>query len=175
MYADIKKPVMIAISGKKNSGKTTLITRLIPLLLERGLKVATIKHDGHFFSPDVPGTDSFRHLAAGACGAAVFDGEKFMLTRMIKTDEMKLADFFPDANLILIEGLKDSSYPKLELIRNGTGEDKVCRESSVFAYATDLPAGSIITDKPVLDLNCPEEIAEAVIQIILTEDNMTHE
>ena len=49
-------PVIAAVSGIKNTGKTTLITRLIPCLTRRGLKTAVIKHDGHEFEADVPGT-----------------------------------------------------------------------------------------------------------------------
>lgn len=66
------KQKIIAISGVKNSGKTTLITNLIPLLKEKGIKIATIKHDGHDFDPDVEGTDSYRHRKAGAYGVGSF-------------------------------------------------------------------------------------------------------
>ena len=53
-----KKPLILAVCGVKNSGKTILIQKLIPLLQNQGLKVAAVKHDGHDFEPDVPGTDS---------------------------------------------------------------------------------------------------------------------
>ncbi len=46
-----------------NAGKTTLITRLLPVLTDYGLKVATVKHDGHEFEGDVPGTDTYRHMS----------------------------------------------------------------------------------------------------------------
>ena len=51
-----KKPLILAVCGVKNSGKTTLIQKLIPLLQNQGLKVAAVKHDGHDFEPDVPVT-----------------------------------------------------------------------------------------------------------------------
>jgi molybdopterin-guanine dinucleotide biosynthesis protein B len=70
-----KRACVVAVSGIKNSGKTSLIEKLLPALTRRGLRVATVKHDGHRFEPDRPGTDSFRHLTAGAVGTAVFDGE----------------------------------------------------------------------------------------------------
>lgn len=106
---------IIAVSGEKNSGKTTLISRLLPLLTEKGLNVAVIKHDGHSFSPDVPGTDTHAFMQAGAVGAAVYDGEKFMLTRKVSVCADFLISQFPDADLIIIEGLKNSSLPKLML------------------------------------------------------------
>ena len=66
-----RKQYVIAVCGRKNSGKTTLIERMIRELSERGLKTAVIKHDGHDFTCDIPGTDSDRFMEAGAAGAAV--------------------------------------------------------------------------------------------------------
>ena len=111
----VSRPVVFAISGEKNSGKTTLIEAVLPILAERGYRVAVIKHDGHSFEPDVPGTDTRRFFEAGAVGTAVFDGEKFMLVKRQAVNETLLFEAFPDADLILIEGLKDSGYAKLFL------------------------------------------------------------
>lgn len=106
-------PFVFAISGYKNSGKTTLITRLIPELTKRGYKVAVIKHDGHDFESDVPGTDSYRHQKAGAYGTAVFSRNRFLVTKECQgITEQELFAAFPEADIILIEGLKHSSYPK---------------------------------------------------------------
>ena len=57
---------VIAVSGVKNSGKTTLIEKLLPALNARGVKTAVLKHDGHSFAADREGTDTCRFLAAGA-------------------------------------------------------------------------------------------------------------
>lgn len=112
-----KPPFVFAVSGYKNSGKTTLICRLIPELKSRGYRVAVIKHDGHDFVGDVPGTDSFCHREAGAWGCAVFSEKRIMITREIEEedripDERMLIKAFPGADIILLEGLKNSSYPK---------------------------------------------------------------
>lgn len=109
------KPLIFAVSGEKNSGKTTLIEAVLPILTARGYSIAVVKHDGHSFAPDVPGTDTRRFFDAGAMGTAVFDGEKFMLVKRQPVDETQLFEAFPEADLILIEGLKGSSYPKLFL------------------------------------------------------------
>lgn len=110
---DVKHPFFYCICGYKNSGKTTLITKLISILKERGYRVAVIKHDGHDFESDVPGTDSWRHQKAGAYGTAVFSGQRMMVTKECRDiNEEQLAAFFPEADIILIEGLKHSSYPK---------------------------------------------------------------
>jgi molybdopterin-guanine dinucleotide biosynthesis protein MobB len=107
------KPFFFAISGYKNSGKTTMITRLIPELNNLGLKVAVIKHDGHDFESDVPDTDSWRHQKAGAYGTAVFSKNRVLITKECTgIDEKQIALAFTEADVILIEGLKNSDYPK---------------------------------------------------------------
>lgn len=113
-----KEPFVLAISGVKNSGKTTLITRILPILNEMGLKVAVVKHDGHEFEADVPGTDTYRQMEAGAYGTAVFSKSKFMVVkREPSVSAEQLMGFFPEADVILLEGMKYSHFPKLELIR----------------------------------------------------------
>ena len=76
----LKRPAVLAVSGVHNSGKTTLLEKLLPMLRSRGLKVGVIKHDGHDFTPDVPGTDSYRLREAGAEGVAVYSGTRYLLT-----------------------------------------------------------------------------------------------
>ncbi len=114
-----KEQVVFAISGYKNSGKTTLTVKLVERLTQMGYRVATIKHDGHDFEPDVPGTDSYRHRKAGAYGSAVFSGNRWMVTKEQpmdleekKIDEQDLMQMFPEADIILLEGFKQSSWPK---------------------------------------------------------------
>lgn len=109
----VRKPVVYCISGYKNSGKTTLMTALVSELAGRGLRVATIKHDGHDFEPDVQGTDSWRHRQAGAYASAVFSESRVMITRTWEQPDLSgLLQAFSDADVILIEGMKDSGYPK---------------------------------------------------------------
>lgn len=115
-----KEPFILAVSGVKNSGKTTLITKLLPLLTKKGWKVAVIKHDGHEFDADVPGTDSYCHMEAGAYGTAVFSKSKYMVVKRepsVCTEQ--LIECFPEADIILLEGFKHSEFPKLEIIRRG--------------------------------------------------------
>ena len=108
----VKKPFIYAVSGYKNTGKTRLVNELLRRLKKAGIKAACIKHDGHDFVPDVPGTDSFSFREAGALGCGVFSGRRFMITREQAVDELFMAAAFPDAEIILIEGLKESDHPK---------------------------------------------------------------
>lgn len=118
MLENGRKQVIFAVSGYKNSGKTTLTVKLVKRLTALGYRVATIKHDGHDFEPDVPGTDSYRHREAGAYGCAVFSGNRWMVTKeqpgddAQKIDEYTLLQMFPEADIVLLEGFKHSDWPK---------------------------------------------------------------
>lgn len=171
----IKQPFLFAVSGVKNSGKTTLITKLIPIFKKYGLCVATIKHDGHDFEADVPGTDTHAHIQAGAYGTAVFSDTKYMVVKQEeKVSEQRLAKYFPEADIILLEGFKYSGYPKLELVRKGNSEVPVCHGQDLIAVVSDF---DIKQDRkkpvPLLDLNDPEEVAEFILDYRFIETNLS--
>lgn len=155
---------ILAVAGTKNAGKTTLIEGLIPCFAARGVTVATVKHDGHRFEADRPGTDSFRHLAAGACGTAVFDGEKFQLVKTAAVTERELIACFPEAELVLLEGFKHSSWPKLEIVRKAVSEQRVCGEETLLALVTDCddPATSV----PCFGLGDTEKLADYLYALL---------
>lgn len=110
---------VIAVSGFKNSGKTTLIEKLITAFTKEGLKVATIKHDGHDFVGDCEGTDTYRHMQAGAVGTAIFSDNKYMIINQVKVDEKAIFCNFEQVDIILLEGFKYSDYPKIEIVKQG--------------------------------------------------------
>lgn len=133
-------PPVVAISGVKNSGKTTLLEGVLPILAARGLRVGVIKHDGHDFSPDVPGTDSYRLRLAGAAGVAVYSAHRYSLTASWDApDSDALIATFRAYDLVLLEGYKNSSYPKIEVVRGAVSQQPVCAVSTLLAVATDLP------------------------------------
>ncbi|MGN8799610.1 molybdopterin-guanine dinucleotide biosynthesis protein B [Candidatus Merdisoma sp. HCP28S3_D10] len=177
--------VFFAVSGVKNSGKTTLITKLLPVLTGRGLKVATIKHDGHDFQTDVPGTDTFAHFQAGAYGTVVFSDHKYMVVKKqpeeARAGQMtpeQLASWFPEADLILLEGFKDSGYPKVELIRGANSSDCVCRGRNLRAIVTDLAPGAVKglpEGVPVFGLEDVENIAEFILKDLFLLSRNTKE
>lgn len=131
---------IIAVSGVKNSGKTTLLTKLIPALGARGVACAVIKHDGHGFAADREGTDTCRMLAAGAMGAAIFDGEKFQAVKYAKVTEEDLFALYPEAELILLEGFKWTDYLKIEIVRRGVSDAPVCDPKTLLGLITDTDA-----------------------------------
>lgn len=161
----IKQPFLFAVSGVKNSGKTTLITKLIPIFRKYGLRVATIKHDGHDFETDVPGTDTYAHMQAGAYGTAVFSKTKYMIVKQEETaSEQELAESFPEADIILLEGFKYSDYPKLELVRKDNSEAPVCHNHGLIAVVSDFDVKQSQNKAvPLLDLNDPDAVAEFIL------------
>lgn len=155
------KPFVFAICGVKNSGKTTLMERLVHALTEKGLHIATIKHDAHQFDPDVPGRDSYRHRAAGAYGSAVFDADKYMIIKNGTQTIEGLLDAFPEADMILLEGAKETIYPKIEIVRAGNSTAPVSNPATLLALVTDLPL--VVEGVPSFNLNAINDIAEHVL------------
>ena len=136
-----KQQKIITVCGVKDSGKTTLLERLVREMSGRGLKTAVIKHDGHDFACDIPGTDSYRLKEAGAYGTAVFSNHRiFVHKEGTEEREEELVLMFPEADIIFIEGLKDSRYPKIEVIRQGISERPVSNPEGRFLIVTDQRA-----------------------------------
>lgn len=132
-------PVVVAVSGVKNSGKTAFLTHLIPILREKGLRVGVIKHDGHTFVPDIPGTDSFRLRESGAEAVAVVSDGRWMLVRESPLLDIEIIlEQMSDMDLVLLEGFKDSDWPKIEVVRNAVSQACVCRPDTLLAVATDI-------------------------------------
>lgn len=106
---------ILSIIGHSNSGKTTLITRLIPKLAQYGT-VASIKHLGHHTITLPEGKDTTLHYEAGAeCGAGI-DSEKTVLT-LRSTDIFTVLDFYAFAgyDYVVIEGFKELGFPCVTL------------------------------------------------------------
>ncbi len=162
-----KQPV-IAVSGVKNSGKTTLVEKLVSSLAARGMKIAVIKHDGHHFDPDVPGTDSYRHRAAGAYGTAIYNREKFLLVKTAVVAPEDLFPQFPEADLILLEGAKYSHWPKFEIVRGGNSAVPVCDPATLLALVTDLPLS--LPGVPTLGLDAVDDMTSLILAYITSAE-----
>ena len=160
----MSEPLVGAACSVKNSGKTTLIESVLPLLAQAGLNVAVIKHDGHSFIPDPPGTDTGRFMAAGAAGTAIFDGEKFKVVKRHPVTEDFLITQFPEADLLLLEGFKYTAWPKLEVVRKGNSEAPVSDPATLLALVTDLPLEC--PGAPVLPLNDPQGVARFLLRLV---------
>jgi molybdopterin-guanine dinucleotide biosynthesis protein B len=131
-----KHQQVIAICGYKNNGKTTLIEGVLPFLTEAGLRVAVIKHHSHGMNPDTPGTDTWKFLHAGAYATVLSDLHTSTIVKKEETDDIKLVSAFPEADIILLEGYKQSNWPKIEVVRNR--KVLICDPSQLIALVTDI-------------------------------------
>lgn len=121
--------------------------------------MAVIKHDGHDFEGDVEGTDTYRMKQAGAYGTCIFSRNKWMIQKQEPCMNVeKLSKFFPEADIILLEGMKDSGYPKFELVRKGNSEESVCDKRTLIALVTDTDLR--LEGIPVVDLENVKKCAD---------------
>ncbi|MDC9593646.1 molybdopterin-guanine dinucleotide biosynthesis protein MobB [Xenorhabdus sp. IM139775] len=154
---------ILGIAADSGTGKTTLLKQVIPLLRQQHIRVGLIKHTHHNMDVDKPGKDSYELRKAGAAQTLVASRQRWAL--MTETPEFPaldlnyLASRF-DANsldLILVEGFKQESIPKIALYRNGLNHtvDEIL-DPHVIAIASDI---ALATQLPQLDINQPEQVA----------------
>lgn len=183
---NIKVPIL-GLAAFSGTGKTTLLTQLIPLLINTGLRVGLIKHSHHNFEIDKPGKDSYRLREAGASPVMLVSSRR----RAVITEFSTFAEPQLDAqlealdqselDLILVEGFKAELFPKIELHRPSLNKKLLFpSDSSIIAIATDeeftmTPSNtnlsetklSSIHQPPKLDINNPEQIALFILHNFL--------
>src|SRR5215471_322925 len=117
---------IIGLAGWSGAGKTTLVAKLIPSILARGLKVSTLKHAHHAFDVDQPGKDSYLHREAGATEVLVASSRRFALMHELRGAKEpglgELVGRLAPVDLILVEGFKRGNYPKIEIHRVANGK-----------------------------------------------------
>jgi molybdopterin-guanine dinucleotide biosynthesis protein B len=132
---------VISIVGKSDSGKTTLIEKLLPELVRRGYRIATVKHDVHGFEVDREGKDSWRHKKAGAHTVIISSPQKVALIRDVEKDltlEELRTKFVQDVDLVLSEGYKKDVQPKIEVFRKEKHKELLCtKEDNLVAIVSD--------------------------------------
>ena len=134
------KTKIITIVGKSNSGKTTLLEKLIALLTQRGYRIGSVKHAHDGFEMDKEGKDSWRHKKAGARSTLVISENKIALVKDDKTDYIeKMSAYLSDMDIILAEGFKKQNLPKIEVFRTESmHKNPLCMEDeNLIAFVTD--------------------------------------
>ena len=132
----IKSPCIVGIcASNSGSGKTTLIEKLIPQLIKKGLVVSVIKHAHHKFDIDIPGKDSFRIREAGAHQTLIFNDHRSALITESMEDkfdiDQAITQISSDTDIILIEGLKNMSFPKIEVHRKEISKEVLCKKDPI--------------------------------------------
>ncbi len=161
----------VAYSG---TGKTTLLLQLIPLLKAKGLRLGMIKHSHHGFEIDIPGKDSYRLRQAGADQTIIASPHRIALVKEIRerAEEVRLGQTLAmldhnDLDLILVEGFKHETFPKIEVYRPSLGHPLMFpQDNDILAVACDAPLPAV-TSLPILDVNRPAEIVKFIEKGIL--------
>jgi molybdopterin-guanine dinucleotide biosynthesis adapter protein len=157
-----KTPV-ISVVGPSNSGKTTLIEKMVRELAARGYRVATIKHNLHGFDIDRPGKDSWRHREAGARLMVLASPKKIALIRDVDRDytiEEIRDQYVEDVDIIIVEGYKKNDFPKIEVFRSALGHELLStKQDNLLTVASDRPLG---VDLPCMDIDDAGRIVDLV-------------
>lgn len=152
------------VIGWKNSGKTSLMERLVSEITGRGFSVSTVKHVHHTVDLDQPGKDTYRHRAAGAREVVLASADRLAIMVEHRGPEPELpavlARMAP-VDLILVEGYKRDAHPKVEVWREETGHPLIqLGDPLVRAVATDA---ALTLPVPVLDLNDTRAVADFIL------------
>jgi molybdopterin-guanine dinucleotide biosynthesis protein B len=158
---------IIGLAGWSGSGKTTLVTKVIPRLVARGIKVSTVKHAHHAFDVDQPGKDSHSHRMAGATEVLVGSSGRFALVHELRQEPEPalgaLLQKLSPVDLVVVEGYKRASHPKLEVYRAVLGKPLMHPDDpAIVAIASDtpLPAAQI----PVISLDDVDGLADILLE-----------
>ena len=157
---------LFGIAGWKNSGKTTLMARLIEEMTRRGWRVASVKHAHHAFDLDQEGTDSDRHRKAGAVEVAIVSSRRWALLHELRDEEEppleEIVARLGPCDLVLVEGYKREGHSKIETRRSGARDTAplTAEDAGIVAIAADHAIeGERV---PVLDIDDVEAIADFV-------------
>jgi len=167
-----EKPLRVVsfVAASSNSGKTTLIEKVVKLLKERGLRVAVVKHASAGFELDKPGKDSWRFREAGADSVVLVGPGKMAVIRKIdeapSPEEIERAA--GDIDIVIHEGSKKSAKNKIEVFRSGvSGDHPLCLEDrSYLALVSDRPFPVSI---PCFDLDDAEGVADYLVKNFVAE------
>ncbi len=159
---------LIAIVGKSDAGKTTLLEKLIRELKRRGYRVATIKHDAHHFEIDHPGKDSYRHFHAGADWTLIGSPDQLAVVRRLQREFTldELAAQIDGVDVILTEGYKREAPRgrRIEVSRQAHTTELISTPEELLAIAADYP---IEWGVPVYDLNDAAGLVDLIERAVL--------
>jgi molybdopterin-guanine dinucleotide biosynthesis protein B len=160
--------IIFQIVGYKNTGKTTLVCRLTERFKQAGYKVGTIKHDAHDFQMDTPGTDTWKHQAAGADITAITSPVKTAIIKQQPESLDRLIEQMPEADVIIIEGFKAASYPKIIAIRSAADYELLQQLSCPLAAAVwpeavfPAAANNVV---PAIDINQIDQLFHMLVSL----------
>ena len=151
----------VAIVGRHNSGKTTLVEKVIAELTARGLDVGSVKHHGHSgFDIDIPGKDSWRHRQAGATEVVISSPGQIATIRTFdgEAECNEIVHRMPGHDLVVVEGYRKSGLPTIEVMRAGNPHDEQVAETFLAAARVGEPlTEDFVQAARAARLGAPEE------------------
>ena len=165
---------IMGFAGWSGSGKTTMLAKLIPALVADGCSVSTIKHAHHEFDIDTPGKDSHAHRVAGATEVLVSSARRWAVMHELRGAQepslMELLAHLAGVDLVLVEGFKRETHPKIEIHRPSVGKPLLQPDDPhIVAVASDVTLDLTV---PVLPLNDIAAIAGFVRQHAIPVNSM---
>jgi molybdopterin-guanine dinucleotide biosynthesis protein B len=158
-------PVISFVAASSNSGKTTLIEKVVRILKARGLRVAVVKHAPAGFELDKPGKDSWRFQQAGADTVVLAGPDRLAVMRKLDREPEidELEQTAGDVDIVIYEGFKERAKNKIEVFRSGVSGDRpLCIEDrSYLALVSDRPFPVSI---PCFDLNDAEGVVNYLVK-----------
>lgn len=160
-------PFVIGVAGWKNSGKTTLVVKLVRELTKRGYRVSTVKHSHHDVEFEAPGTDSARHREAGARDAVLVSPRRWAIVHEMRDEPAPELDEIvarlTPADIVIVEGYKHEPICKIEVRRHGQSEGPPLAGTDPLVVA--IAADHAVTDAglPVFDLDDAPGLADLVL------------
>lgn len=166
-------PQILALVGRPDSGKTTLLEKLLPELNLRGYRIGTIKHHVHQFEMDRPGKDTWRHKQAGASTVALSSPTGLGIIRDVDHDqaiEELLDRYYYDVDLVIAEGYKSTALPKIEIFRRDTHKSPL--ENRDETWVAMISDATPVSDIPCFDLADIAGIADFIVANFISSRNI---
>lgn len=157
-------PAVCIVSGQSDTGKTTFMEKLIQELVQRGYEVGAVKSDTHGFDIDIPGKDSWRFAQAGAKSTTIIGPDKYAVIQRTE-QKQEIEDVIPligGVDIILVEGYKASTRPRIEVIRKEKGTKIISPSEYLIAIVSDVEG--LNTAVPVLDINDFQGVADILVK-----------
>ena len=163
---DKKKPFVLGITAAlSGTGKTTLIEKIIPVLLKKNIRLSVVKHAHHNFDIDYPGKDSYRLRKSGAYQTLIYNNKRSALITETSKESVGLINMIKhmdqNIDLIIVEGLRDGDFKKIEVFRSSHSNEKLfLQDENIIAIVSDV---KLDTSVPLLNIDNIEGISDFII------------
>ena len=161
---------VFGIVGWSGSGKTDLTTRRVRLFVKKKILVSTIKHTHHDFEIDKKGKDSFKHIESGANEVVLYNEKKWSLISSLQKKSMNIQSviekFDKKTEVVIVEGLKYSNFPKIEVIRASLGKPLIFpKDKNIKCIVADQKTSKLNqTTLPIIEFDQTEKIGNFIMK-----------